>query len=525
MFPKEPLPSLIDGLFKRLSQSAALLKPDPVEIQETHISWVLLAGEHAFKIKKPVNFGFLDFSTLKLRKEACEQEIRINQRYSPELYSGVVTITGAINKPQLCGDGPIIEYAVKMKRFPADQLFDQLAIAGKLLPEHILDLAAQVASFHAQTPSEPEAFIRQRTDRTQAFVEANFTTISAHLHHEAERPVLKTLHDWTLQQQARLRQLILARSSLGFIRECHGDLHLGNIVLLDGHARLFDGIEFNEDLRWIDTMSEIAFTVMDLEEHGLPQLGHLFLNRYLELTGDYRGVELLNYYKLYRAMVRAKVAIIQLKQTTLETKRKALKAVFRQYIQYGLDLIKMRTPCLLIMHGLSGSGKSYLASKLVTALPAICIRSDLERKRMLAGHPESSLYTRQSNELIYRHILDAGQRILISGHNVILDATFLRHADRSDAGMIAKAAGSRFCILDCKAPKALLNQRIRTRQREQAGPSDADETVLAFQINVREPLQAYERIQTLTLDMSLSQDIPALLNQINQLPSFTHSKT
>ncbi len=272
-------------------------------------------------------------------------------------------------------------------------------------------------------------------------------------------------------------------------------------------------------------MSEIAFTVMDLEEHRLPQLGYLFLNRYLELTGDYRGVELLNYYKLYRAMVRAKVAIIQLKQTTLETKREALEAVYRQYIQYGLHLIKMRTPCLLIMHGLSGSGKSYLASQLATALPAICIRSDIERKRMLAGHTESSLYSRQSNELIYRHILDTGQRILKSGHSVILDATFLRHTDRRDAEKIARATGSGFCILNCETPTSLLKQRIRTRQRQQTGPSDADETVLALQMNAHEALQANERLQTLTLDMSLSPDIPALLKQLNQLSPLTHRET
>lgn len=525
MTSKNPHPSLIRGLINHLNQPASLSGQDPVEIKETHISWVLLAGEHAFKIKKPVNFGFLDFSTLKLRKEACEEEIRINQRYSPDLYIEVVPITGPVNEPELCGDGPIIEYAVKMRRFPAGQLFDQLALSGQLFPKHILDLATLVATFHARIPREREAFGRSRLDRTQGFIEANFITISSSLNDEAELAALKTLHDWTHQQQAQLEPLLLGRSRLGHIRECHGDLHLGNIVLLDGHARLFDGIEFNADLRWIDTMSEIAFTVMDLEEHGLPELGHLFLNRYLELTGDYPGIELLKYYQLYRAMVRAKVAILELKQNTQETKRSERLAVYHQYIQYSLHLIENRTPRLLIMHGLSGSGKSYLASQLAAALPAICIRSDIERKRMFAGHSESSLYSRQSSDLIYHHLLEVGQRILKSGHNVILDATFLRHTDRENAEMIARAAGSGFCILNCEAPSELLKQRIRKRQVQRTDPSDADEAVLELQMNAHEPLQANEKSQTITLEMSVSQDIPKLLRAINQLPPITNRET
>jgi predicted kinase len=250
----------------------------------------------------------------------------------------------------------------------------------------------------------------------------------------------------------------------------------------------------------------------------LPELGHLFLNRYLELTGDYPGVELLKYYQLYRAMVRAKVAILELKQITQDTKRSERLAVYHQYIQYGLRLIENTTPRLLIMHGLSGSGKSCLASQLAAALPAICIRSDIERKRMFADHSESSLYSRQSSDLIYHHLLELAQRILRSGHNVILDATFLRHNDREIAEKIARAAGSEFCILNCEAPSELLKQRIRTRQVQRTDPSDADETVLELQMNAHEPLQANEKSQTITLEMSVSQDIPKLLRAINHPP-------
>lgn len=517
--------ALIRGLIKRLSQISPSSGVDPLRIMETHISWVILAGKHAFKIKKAVSFGFLDFSTLNLRKEACEEEIRINQRYSPDIYIEVIAITGPVNEPELGGNGPIIEFAVKMQRFPADQLFDQLAFTGQLLPKHLLDLAEQVSKFHARIQPEREDHGSSRLNRTKGFMEANFTTLLSYLNDEARLATIKTLHNWTQQQHALLRPLLLTRSRLGHIKECHGDLHLGNIVLLDGHARLFDGIEFNADLRWIDTMSDIAFTVMDLEGHGLTGLGYVFLNRYLELTGDYSGIELLKYYQLYRAMVRAKAAILELKPTMHQTKRTALLRRCDQYIHYGLQLIANIRPQLLIMHGLSGSGKSYLASQLATAIPAICIRSDIERKRLFAGHSESSLYSRQSRDIIYQHLLEIGKCILKSGHNVILDATFLKETDRSAAKMIATASRSSFCILNCKAPSSLLKQRIRARQRQRTDSSDADETVLKLQMNKHEPLRTHERLQAVNVDMSLTPDIPVLLRQIHQLSSHSENGT
>ena len=513
-------PPLIEGLLNHLNDpipSGSL----PPEIHETHISWVLLAGDIAYKIKKPVNFGFVDFSTLALRKHACEEEIRINQRYSPEIYIELTKITGTASEPVIGGKGPILEFAVKMRRFPTDQTFDRLATTGKLLPKHLHDLASVVAHFHLQSPGATGALARTRLERATDFVEANFDTISAHLNHESESESVVMLRAWTQREREKLTDLFHERSSQGFIRECHGDLHLGNIVLLNGRACLFDGIEFNEDLRWIDTLSEIAFTLMDLEEHGLQHLGYLFLNRYLEITGDYAGLPLLDYYRLYRAMVRAKVAILQSTQEISGENQHIQQDICDRYIRYGLRLAERKTPSLIIMHGLSGSGKSFLASQLAGTLPAIVIRSDIERKRLFAEQGSTitgmgDLYNRSTTQLTYQRLFEFSRRILGSGHSVILDATFLRSDERGKAKRLAEECNSGFLILECEAPVELLLSHIDARQEEGTDPSDADATVLQLQMNSHEPLSVSEKALTLKLDMRSPQNIPALAKQIRQ---------
>ena len=518
MTVKKIYPPLIEGLLNHLNDpipSGSL----PPEIHETHISWVLLAGDIAYKIKKPVNFGFVDFSSLALRKQACEEEIRINQRYSPEIYIEVATITGTASEPVIGGKGPILEFAVKMRRFPTDQTFDRMAATGKLLPEHLQGLASVVARFHLQSPAVRGALARTRLERANDFVEANFDTITAHIHHVGKSEAVLMLHAWTVRERAKLTDLLHERSSQGFIRECHGDLHLGNIVLLNGRACLFDGIEFNEDLRWIDTLSEIAFTLMDLEEHGLQHLGYLLLNRYLEITGDYAGLPLLDYYRLYRAMVRAKVAIIQSTQEIPAKQRRIQQDIGDRYIRYGLRLAERKTPSLIIMHGLSGSGKSFLASQLAGALPAIVIRSDIERKRLFAEQGSTGmgdLYNRSTSQLTYQRLFEFSRRILGSGHSVILDATFLRIDDRVKARKLAEECNSGFLILECEAPVELLISRIGAREAEGNDPSDADAAVLQLQMNSLEPPSVSEKALTLKLDMHTTQNIQALAKQVRQ---------
>src|SRR5262245_16780588 len=285
--------------------------PHPVEgvkLLETHISWVLLTGAYAYKLKKPLDLGFLDFGTLAARKRSCEEELRLNRRTAPRLYVGVVPITGTAAEPTVDGQGPPIEYAVKMREFPQEALLARAAARGALPIERMDELAATVAAFHATvdragadspfgTPHEVIGQARQNFAQMRAFV--------------ADPPcgaALARLAAWTEREFAERYDAFVARHGQGFVRECHGDLHLRNLVLLDGRILPFDCIEFNAAFRWIDVMNEIAFLAMDLADHTLVRHAWRLVDAYLEETGDYAGLAVLRFYLVYRALVRAKIA-------------------------------------------------------------------------------------------------------------------------------------------------------------------------------------------------------------------------
>ena len=483
MTSARPYPPLITGLLSpgAYPEASSIHR---IEIAETHISWVLLVGEHAYKIKKPVRMGFLDFSTLELRKRFCHEELRLNHRYSPELYLEVLAITGSADAPRMGGTGSAIEYALKMRRFPSAFSFDRMADAHRLFPEHVTALAKVIAEFHQEIRPEPSIHAPFAKECIDAYVEANFSAIDRQLVRTEDHSTLNALHEWTNRENQRLQDVFLARASAGFVRECHGDLHLGNIVLLHGCPRLYDGIEFNPDLRWIDTMNEIAFTVMDLEARGLPHLAYLFLNHYLEISGDYRGIELLDYYRLYRAMVRAKVAMIRREQTQNPLEQASLLNQGLNYLNYGRRLIREKAPCLIITHGYSGSGKSCLAEQLAAMLPAIRIRSDVERKR---PYGRSVSYGPEATHQVYGQLMELAAVILPCGHDVILDATFLKRGHRALARQVAETTGATFGILDCQASVETLEHRLAIRSKEGGDPSDADPEVLDQQLKNAEP--------------------------------------
>lgn len=483
---------------------------EPIGLIETHISWVLLAGRYAYKIKKPVNFGFLDFSTLEMRRASCLEELRVNKRYSPDLYIGVTSICGTPHFSRIDGSGDAVEYAVVMSRFPPDQTFDQLASASTLTTDHILLFAELVARFHLSLPPAPEQSGISALGHADHFVAANFEHLRSQVDAATQRGELESLAKWTLIERARRGQQLLARSKEGHIRECHGDLHLGNVVLLgDNRVRLFDGIEFNADLRWIDTLNEVAFPLMDLEVQGYPDLAYRFLNRYLELSGDYGGMCVLDYYRLYRAMVRAKVASLRREQTSDHNERAACGRQLQRYVDYGLRLIQPKQTKLIIMHGLSGSGKSVLASDLAAQLPGILIRSDIERKRSrpskfaVEDEPPTNLYHPDQIRATYERLFTKARCILQCGHTVILDATFLRHEWREHALLIAIECHAEFRIVDCQAPVELLKDRIQARRKDACDPSDADMTVLEWQMVESEPLTGDERSYAISVDTAL----------------------
>jgi aminoglycoside phosphotransferase family enzyme/predicted kinase len=479
-----------------------------VELLETHISWVLLAGDYAYKIKKPVNFGFLDFSTLAKRRFYCHEELRLNRRLAANLYLEVAAIAGSMENPYFAASGEGIEYAVKMRRFEQDALFDRMLAENRLEAAQIEQLADTVAAFHgAIARSGPDDAHGLPADIQIAALD-NFSHLYPLLPDGMDGPSLETLRTWTHDQYERLQAAMQLRKERGFVRECHGDLHLGNIVWLGNRAVPFDAIEFNEKLRWVDVASEIAFTAMDLQVHQRNDLAYRLLNRYFAATGDYHSLPLLRYYLVYRAMVRAKIAVLSLAHANNEQSRTAMVAKYRRQIDFALACIRPNTPLLLLCHGFSGSGKSTIAAHLAENLPALHLRSDLERKRLcgLAAMADSGsqlqggIYTENITELTYSHLAALAEDILRSGVSVIVDATCLKRRQRDLFRNCAKKSAARLVILDIQTSESTLRQRIAKRFGSRLDSSEADIAVLEQQMRQQQPLAEEEMPDVIGLD-------------------------
>ncbi len=503
--PADPSAELADALRSPACYPHAV---GPVERIETHISFVFLAGEHAYKIKKPLSLPFLDFSSLAARRRSCDEEVRLNRRTAPQLYLGVVPITGSVDAPRIGGAGAAIEYAVHMRRFPQEALLDRLASSGALRPEHVDSLAAAVARLHAEAPQAAAASPYGTPERALADALANFDALASP-DADAGGRLLASVRHWTMRNHRLLAPCLAQRRVEGFVRECHGDLHLANVVLLDGDAIPFDAIEFDPALRWIDAMSEVAFPWMDLQHHRLPALAARFLDAYLEASGDYRGVVLLRFFAVYRAMVRAKVAALRARELAADDPRRApIRADVEAHLALAARLARTGRPALVLMQGVSGSGKTTLAQRLLEALGAIRLRSDVERKRRhgLAAldrrpaAPGGGLYTGREDELTYARLADLAAPLLAAGYPVIVDATFLRRARRDAFRALASAAGASFTLIACEAPLASVRARLAERTRDGTDASDAGLAVLERQLREREPLGRDEVDHAIAVD-------------------------
>lgn len=471
----------------------------PVQLIETHISWVLLTGEYAYKIKKPLNLGFLDFSTLALRHQACADEVRLNQRLAAETYLGVAAITGDADAPQVNGQGEAFEYAVKMRQFPFAATLDRLDERGELGIEQIDCLAARLAQFHlgecacapADSPwGEPDAIAQP--------VAANFQLLASRLNDPTESRRLAALHDWSSAEHARLTPLMHERKRNGWVRECHGDLHLGNIAWVNEQILFFDCIEFSATLRWIDVISEVAFCFMDLLHRRHRNLAMRFLNAWLEASGDYDGVPLLRYYAVYRALVRAKVAVLRTEQFD-GSDAGASRDEVSDCLQLAESLSQDVTAQLWITHGLSGSGKTTLTQLLLQDQGMIRLRSDVERKRLAGldalahtGGEAGGLYTQEASRRTYAHLARLAEKLLDAGWAVIVDAACLVRWQRDLFREIAQRREVRFRILDIQADHARLRERITLRAAQGKDASEADLRVLQQQIESVQPLGADE---------------------------------
>ena len=493
-FMETKLPPLIDALLEPHRYPNAVQQ---VELVQTHISWVLLAGEFAYKIKKPLKLPFLDFSTLAQRHAACLDELRLNRRFAPDIYLDVTNIVGTPQNPRFDGQDTPIEYAVRMRRFEEAGRLDRVCARGELQPGHLSNLADTLAGFHenaAVAPAEsrfglPEKIAKPALD--------NFHDLALLLPYPGMQVRLNAVRAWTEAQLAQLAPLMQARKLAGRVRECHGDLHLANLVLIDQRVRMFDCIEFNEDLRWIDVASEVAFTYMDLLAHEKPGLANWFVNEVWSRSGDYEAARLLRFYAVYRAMVRAKVMAIQRTQTQKDNS-KALA-----YIALAEDLMTPACVWLVITHGLSGCGKTVASSQLLqsdTRASTLRLRSDVERKRLVgltsterSGSPiNSGLYAPKARVRTYIRLHELADFLLRAGWSVIVDAAFLKHAERDEFRALAKDIGVAFGILAPQATPAQLQERIEARNALGRDASDATLDVLAQQMQTLEPLDAKE---------------------------------
>ncbi len=468
-------------------------------IIETHISWVLLTGEQAYKFKKPVKYDFLDYSTAEKRRINCELEVQRNAIWSGDLYIDVVAIirqsSGLVIAPGDHREFPqAVDYAVRMKQFPQQSLLQSTLERGEMSADQIERLAEWLVNIQRQlapvsTPAE------QLWEHLRHATLENFEYLEAMERSGEIKARIGRLHAWTLQQLKNRKQDFFSRVELGKIVAGHGDLHLGNILFWDNQFFLFDAIEFNQSLFEIDTINEIAFLVMELSEHSYREQSHRLRNHFAEMSSDYDGLSWLRFYMVYRAMVRAKVDCIRMSQQP--SRDNDFSTAGLAYLEYAERQIAERTSKLWITMGLSGSGKSYRARQIVDRHGFIRLRSDVVRKQIYGLDPHrqsdrkqwTELYSAEASQKTFESLSARAKQLLQNGFDVIVDATFLKRKYRQPFQVLAQELGAEFGIVSCSAPIDELSRRIRHRS---ADPSDATTELLPEQIASMEPLTADE---------------------------------
>ncbi|MEY5099324.1 MAG: hypothetical protein RJA36_2043 [Pseudomonadota bacterium] len=449
---------------------------------ETHISVVWLAGDYAYKVKKAVRLPFLDFSTLELRRRFLAEELRLNRRTAPDLYLDLLPVTGSAAVPVLGGSGEAIEWVLRMRRFPAGALLSELAQQGLLQPGHIDALADHVAAFHLALPPLPAAPAKDVVAWTiESLDEAALNPLRPAAVGTQRVRALRERLLGLLGQQSGWRA---RRIEQGWLRECHGDLHLGNLVLWQGRVVAFDAIEFDPALRCIDLANDIAFTFMDLLARGWPALAWRFVNGYVERSGDFDGLAGLRAYAAYRALVRAKVALLSQQP-----------GLFERYWDCAEALAAPPpAPRLVLTMGLSGAGKSTLATCVAETLGALRLRSDVERKRLYGLAPterpgsELDLYGPDATRRTYARLSELAGQLLAAGHSVVVDAALLRQGERTALRELAQRLGAPFLLLECVADPALMERRLLARAAAADDASDAGVEVMRRQRELAEPV-------------------------------------
>lgn len=456
-----------------------------VERIDTHASIVFLAGTRALKLKRAVRYDYLDFSTVERRRAMCEAEVRINRRTAPALYRGVLPVARQSDGSlALGGSGIPVDWLVEMVRFDQDGLFDRLAARGALDLALMRPLAAAIARLHESAD--------RRSDHGGAAGMAWVVDGNAAGFGEQGADILDpaACGDLTRSSREQLEQhgrLLDARRDGGCVRQCHGDLHLRNIVLLDGRPTLFDAIEFNDEIACIDVLYDLAFLLMDLWRRRLPHHANVVWNGYLAEAGDFEGIPLLPLFLSCRAAVRAKTTVTAATLQTDPQRRRELHETAREYLLMARQLLQPPPACLIAIGGFSGAGKSTVAravAPLIGTVPgAVVLRSDETRKQLCGVDPLQRLgpegYSADLTQRVYATMAHRASQVVSGGHAAIVDAVYARSTDREAIERVAAGAGVPFVGIWLEAPESVLIGRAEQRHLD---ASDADADVIRGQL-------------------------------------------
>jgi len=501
----------------------ALRKPDawperPAEVGlvETHISWVFLVGPRAYKVKKPVRLDFLDFSTRELRRHFCEEELRINRRFAPELYLGLSRVVEAGDGLAIDRPGNVVDYAVRMQRFDHAEELDALLARDAVSPALMYDFGVRLAGQHEAAPVAEVGHRWADPARTLRACEDNFDALRR-LAPVAQAARVARLEQWTRDTFAAIEPALRRRLGAGRFRECHGDLHCANVVRHGRELWAFDALEFDPGLRWIDVASDLAFLYMDLRARDRGLLASALLDGWLTTSGDFDALAVLLFYEAYRAAVRAKVDAIRHDQSGGD---EALGREIARYLTAAERATSPAPPRLVVTTGLSGSGKSWLARQLLAPLDAVRIRSDVERKRRAGLAPQQPsggrIYTAAMTRETYRHLERLAESSLRAGFSVVVDAACLLAAERTRFRQLAGRLGVPYRLLAVSAELPVVEARLDMRASGGSDPSEATRTVLARQTTFAEPPGDEELADVVRVDTSgpvdLASTVEALLD-------------
>lgn len=491
---------------------------DSIELVQTHISWVLLTGRFAYKIKRPVRYDFVDLRSALHRAFLCREELRLNRRFAPELYLDVCDITSDAGEAKIAGSGEVIEHAVRMVQFARADELDRLLAAGRVETSALEAFGRSLAGIHARLPAVPADAPWGRAAQVREILLENLAQCARASAPYGDPGRLDALQRTMCDRLERAMPRFELRRAAGRVRECHGDLHADNVVMQGGRLLAFDCLEFSEAFRWIDVADEIAFLRADLGVLGYPAHAHAFLGGYLAESGDYGACGVLDVYGAHRALVRAKVTALALPALSSPVERDAELGRLEAYVGAARAALEPARPVLVLMQGYSGSGKTWLARRLAPVLRAIHLRSDVERKR-LAGLPElgrsdspagRGLYAPEASARTYEHLAGCAEQVLEGGLTAIVDATFGRREERARFRELAGRLGVRLHLVSCRAAPDVLRRRVGARLARAEDASEADLGIVQWQEAHAEPLADDEGLDVIEVDTTGDDPLPGV---------------